>query len=120
MKITKQRAIEIKRIFLDEIEKNRTIPGNMVQPFFDYYNGEFNPGAFAQMPCTCSPKIWVDMIKHVSDAVNEALNLEDVKVVEVVEAQQAEAEVAKKKSKKVNATVVATEDKTEQDETIAE
>ena len=115
MKITKPRAIEIKRIFLDEIEKNRTIPGNMVQPFFDYFNGEFRPGAFAQMPCTCSPKTWIDMIKQVTDAVNEALITEVSNVVEVVEAEQVELEVAKKKSKKINATVVA-EDKTEQDE----
>ena len=115
MKITKPRAIEIKRIFLDEIEKNRTIPGNMVQPFFDYYNGEFKPGTFAQIPCSCSPKTWIDMIKEVTDAVNEALVIEVSNVVEVVEAQQVEAEIAKKKSKKLNVTAVA-EDKTEQDE----
>jgi hypothetical protein len=115
MKITKQRAIEIKRVFLDEIERNRTIPGNMVQPFFDYYNGEFSPGAFAQMPCTCSPKTWIDMIKQVTDAVNEALQSEQSNVVEVVEAEQIELEAAKKKSKKVKETV-AVEDKTEQDE----
>lgn len=115
MKITKQRAIEIKRIFLDEIEKNRTIPGNMVQPFFDYYNGEFNPGAFAQIPCSCSPKTWIEMIKQVTDAVNEALNTEDVQVVENLVQAQEEQEVAKKKSKKVNQTV-AVDDKKEQDE----
>ena len=115
MKLTLEKAKQIKSVFLDEIERNRTIPGNMVQPFFDYFNNEFRPGAFAQMPCTCSPKTWIDMIKEVTDAVNEALVAEASNVVEVVEAQQVEAEVAKKKNKKVNATVVA-EDKTEQDE----
>jgi hypothetical protein len=104
---------------LDEIEKNRTIPGNMVQPFFDYYNGEFKPGAFAQMPCTCSPKTWIEMIKDVTNAVNEALQTEQSNVVETVEAQQIELEAAKKKSKKVKETV-AVEDKIEQDEKIAE
>lgn len=118
MKITKQRAIEIKRIFLDEIEKNRTIPGNMVQPFFDYYNGEFSPGAFAQMPCTCSPKTWIDMIKQVTDAVNEALQTEQSNVVEVVEAEQIELEAAKKKSKKVKETVAVDDKKEEDEETV--
>jgi len=115
MKLTLEKAKQIKSVFLDEIEKNRTIPGNMVQPFFDYFNGEFRPGAFAQMPCTCSPKIWIEMIKEVTDAVNEALQSEQSNVVEVVEAQQIESEAAKKKSKKVKETV-AVEDKTEQDE----
>ena len=115
MKLTLEKAKQIKSVFLDEIEKNRTIPGNMVQPFFDYYNGEFNPGAFAQMPCTCSPKTWIEMIKQVTDAVNEALQLEQSNVVEVVEAEQVELEAAKKKSKKVKETV-AVDDKKEQDE----
>jgi hypothetical protein len=115
MKLTLHKAKQIKSVFLDEIEKNKTIPGNMVQPFFDYFNGEFRPGAFAQMPCTCSPKTWIEMIKEVSDAVNEALQSEQSNVVEVVEAQQIELEAAKKKSKKVKETV-AVEDKTEQDE----
>jgi hypothetical protein len=115
MKLTLEKAKQIKSVFLDEIEKNRTIPGNMVQPFFDYFNNEFRPGAFAQMPCTCSPKTWIDMIKEVTDAVNEALQSEQSNVVEVVEAQQIESEAAKKKSKKVKETV-AVEDKTEQDE----
>jgi hypothetical protein len=118
MKITKQRAIEIKRVFLDEIEKNRTIPGNMVQPFFDYFNGEFSPGSFAQMPCTCSPKTWIDMIKQVTDAVNEALQTEQSNVVEVVEAEQVELEAAKKKSKKVKETVAVDDKKEEDEETV--
>jgi len=119
MKLTLDKAKQIKSVFLDEIEKNRTIPGNMVQPFFDYYNGEFKPGAFAQMPCTCSPKTWIEMIKEVTNAVNEALQTEQSNVVETVEAQQIELEAAKKKSKKVKETV-AVEDKIEQDEKIAE
>ena len=115
MKLTLDKAKQIKSVFLDEIERNRTIPGNMVQPFFDYFNNEFRPGAFAQMPCTCSPKTWIDMIKEVTDAVNQALQSEPSAVVEVVEAQQIELEAAKKKSKKVKETV-AVEDKTEEDE----
>jgi hypothetical protein len=115
MKLTLDKAKQIKSVFLDEIERNRTIPGNMVQPFFDYFNNEFRPGAFAQMPCTCSPKTWIDMIKEVTDAVNEALQSEPSAVVEVVEAQQIESEAAKKKSKKVKETV-AVEDKTEEHE----
>jgi hypothetical protein len=115
MKLTLEKAKQIKSVFLDEIEKNRTIPGNMVQPFFDYYNGEFKPGAFAQIPCTCSPKTWIDMIKDVTNAVNEALQTEQSNVVETVEAQQIELEASKKKSKKLKETADA-EDKTEQDE----
>jgi hypothetical protein len=115
MKLTLEKAKHIKSVFLDEIEKNRTIPGNMVQPFFEYYNREFKPGAFAQMPCTCSGKIWIDMIQDVTNAVNEALQSEQSNVVEVVEAQQIELEASKKKNKKLKETADA-EDKTEQDE----
>ena len=112
MKLTLEKARQIKSVFLDEIERNRTIPSNMVQPFFDYYNGEFKPGAFAQMPCTCSGKIWIDMVKDVSDAVNEALK---TGFITSLEENLEEQEVAKKKSKKVKETAVA-EDKTEQHE----
>lgn len=112
MKLTLEKARQIKSVFLDEIERNRTIPSNMVQPFFDYYNGEFKPGTFAQMPCTCSGKIWIDMVKDVSDAVNEALK---TGFITSLEENLEEQEVAKKKSKKVKETVVA-EDKTEQHE----
>lgn len=112
MKLTLEKARQIKSVFLDEIERNRTIPSNMVQPFFDYYNREFKPGAFSQMPCTCSGKIWIDMVKDVSDAVNEALK---TGFITSLEENLEEQEVAKKKSKKVKETVVA-EDKTEQDE----
>ncbi len=112
MKLTLEKAKQIKSVFLDEIERNRTIPGNMVQPFFDYYNGEFKPGAFAQMPCTCSGKIWIDMVKDVADAVNEALK---TGFITSLEENLNDQEVAKKKSKKVNQTVVV-EDKNEQDE----
>ena len=69
-----KRAQEIKRIFLNEIEASRTIPGYIVQPFYDFYNQEFRPGKFAQMPCTCSPKIWIDMVKEVTDEVNQVLS----------------------------------------------
>ena len=115
MKFTKQRAIEIKRVFLDEIEKSRTIPGNMVQPFWEFFSQEFAPGRYAAQPCTCSPKEWVSMVSDVTNAVNEALNTEDVQVVENLEQAQQEQELAKKKSKKIKETVVVN-DKTEQDE----
>jgi hypothetical protein len=118
MKLTKQRAIEIKRIFLDEIEKNRTIPGNMVQPFWDFFSQEFAPGKYSAQPCTCQPKEWVSMVSEVTREVNEALNTEDVQVIENLEQTHEEQELAKKKSKKLKETVVV-EDKTEQDEEIA-
>ena len=115
MKLNKQRAIEIKRVFLDEIERNRTIPGNMVQPFWEFFSQEFAPGRYAAQPCTCQPKEWVSMVSDVTNAVNEALNTEDVQVVENLEQAQQEQELAKKKSKKIKETVVVN-DKTEQDE----
>jgi hypothetical protein len=118
MKLTLEKAKQIKSVFLDEIERNRTIPGNMVQPFFDYYNGEFKPGTFAQIPCSCSPKIWIEMIKDVTNAVNEALETEASNVVETVEAQQVELEAAKKKSKKVKETVAVDDKKEEDEETV--
>jgi hypothetical protein len=116
MKLTLDRAKQIKSVFLDEIEKNRTIPGNMVQPFWDFFSQEFAPGRYSAQPCTCQPKEWVSMVSDVTNAVNEVLNTQDVQVVENLEQAHEEQELAKKKSKKVKETVVATEDKTEQDE----
>jgi hypothetical protein len=72
MKLTLQRAKEIKMVFLDEIERTRTIPGGLVQPFWEFYSQEFNPGEFSAMPCTCSPKLWSQMMISVTNAVNEA------------------------------------------------
>jgi hypothetical protein len=115
MKISKPRAIEIKRIFLDEIEKTRTIPGHIVQPFYDYFNGEFSPGRFAQMPCSCSPKIWIEMVKEVTDAVNEALNSQDVEFITSLEENLVNQEQVKKKSKKIK-EIADVADKTTENE----
>jgi hypothetical protein len=115
MKLTHEKAKQIKSVFLDEIERNRTIPSNMVQPFYDYYNNEFKPGTFAQMPCTCSGKIWIDMVKDVTDAVNEALK---TGFITSLEENLEEQEVAKKKSKKVKETAVVDDKKQQDEETV--
>ena len=72
MKLSLKRAKELKMVFLDEMERTRTIPANLVQPFWEFYSKEFNPGEFSAMPCTCSPKLWSQMMISVTNAVNEA------------------------------------------------
>lgn len=69
-----KRAQEVKNVFLNDIEESRTIPGRLVQPFFEFYNQEFKPGAFASMPCTCSPKTWIQMVEEVKNEVNKVLS----------------------------------------------
>ena len=72
--LTVKRAQEIKNVFLNDIEASKTIPGRLVQSFFEFYNQEFRPGKFAQMPCTCSPKIWIQMVEEVKNEVNQVLS----------------------------------------------
>lgn len=111
MAITLQRAKEIKMVFLDEIERTNTIPGNIVGAFWEFYSQEFAPGEFAQMPCSCSPKIWIDMVAKVRNEVNQVLAQEAVALSEAV------VEEPKKKSSKSKKTVAVTEeDKTTEDE----
>lgn len=69
-----KRAQEIKSVFLNDIEQSRTIPGRLVQPFYEFYNQEFRPGKFAQQPCTCNPKIWIEMVQEVTQEVNKVLS----------------------------------------------
>lgn len=70
-----KRANEVKNVFLNDIEQSRTIPGRLVQPFWEFYSGEFRPGKYASMPCTCNPKTWIQMVQEVTDEVNQVLEL---------------------------------------------
>jgi len=113
MKLNAQRAKEIKMVFLDEIERKRTIPGNLVTPFWEFYSQEFNIGRYSAQPCTCSPKEWISMVSEVTSAVNEALSTENVQAVVNLEEAQQEQEIAKKKTKKVKETTADVADKAE-------
>lgn len=73
--LTIKRANEVKNVFLNDIEQSRTIPGRLVQPFWEFYSGEFRPGKYASMPCTCNPKTWIQMVQEVTDEVNQVLEL---------------------------------------------
>ena len=111
MKLTLKRAKEIKMVFLDEIERTRTIPGHLVQPFWEFYSKEFSPGEFLAMPCTCSPKLWSQMMISVTNAVNEAF-AEDATLTLVEVPQEVTEEPKKKtvKSKKSTTADVVEED----------
>ena len=109
MKLTLQKAKQIKSVYLDEIDKTRTIPGILVAPFWEFYSQQFAPGKYSAQPCTCNPGTWVSMIDEVRAAVNEALSIVEAPVVEA----EAVVEEPKKKSKKQTADVV------EDDKTIA-
>ena len=108
MKLSVDKAKEIKMVYLNEIDQTRTIPGSLVQPFWEFYSQQFAPGKYSAQPCTCHPGTWVLMIDEVRAAVNEALSIVEVPVVEAV------VEEPKKKSKKQTADVV------EDDKTIAD
>jgi hypothetical protein len=108
MKLSVDKAKEIKMVFLNEIDQTRTIPGALVAPFWEFYSQQFAPGKYSAQPCTCHPGTWVLMIDEVRAAVNEALSIVEVPVVEAV------VEEPKKKSKKQTADVV------EDDKTIAD
>lgn len=73
--LTIKRANEVKNVFLNDIEQSRTIPGRLVQPFWEFYSGEFRPGKYASMPCACNPKTWIQMVQEVTDEVNQVLEL---------------------------------------------
>jgi len=110
MKLSVDRAKYLKMVYLDEIDQTRTIPGRLVDPFWQFYSREFAPGKYSAVPCTCHPATWVSMIDEVRAAVNEALSIVEVPVVEA----EAVVEEPKKKSKKQTADVV------EDDKTIAD
>ena len=118
MKLTLKRAKELKMVFLDEMERTRTIPGHLVQPFWEFYSQEFNPGEYSAMPCTCSPKLWSQMTISVTNAVNEAF-AEDASL-QLAEVPQEIIEEPKKKTvkskKSTTADVVEDDTKIEQDE----
>ena len=118
MKLSLQRAKELKMVFLDEMERTRTIPGHLVQGFWEFYSQEFNPGEFASQPCGCTPKIWIQMMTNVTNAVNEAF-AEDASL-QLVEVPQEVAEEPKKKTvkskKSQTADVVEEDTKTSLDE----
>ena len=119
MKLTLKRAKELKMVFLDEMERTRTIPANLVQPFWEFYSQEFNPGEYSAMPCTCSPKLWSQMMISVTNAVNEAF-AEDATLTLVEVPQPTEDEEPKKKivksKKSTTADVVEDDTKTISDE----
>lgn len=117
MKLTLKRAKEIKMVFLDEIERTRTIPGHLVQGFWEFYSQEFNPGEYSAQPCTCSPKLWSQMMTNVTNAVNEAF-AEDATLTLVEVPQEVVEEPKKKtvKSKKSTTADVVEDDKTTADE----
>jgi hypothetical protein len=110
MKLSLKRAKEIKMVFLEEMERTRTIPSHLVQPFWEFYSQEFNPGEYSAQPCTCSPKTWIQMTTNVTTAVNEAF-AEDASL-QLVEVPQEVVEEPKKKSKKSQTVDVVEEDKT--------
>jgi len=106
-------------VFLDEIERTRTIPGGLVQPFWEFYSKEFNPGEFSAMPCTCSPKLWAQMMTSVTNAVNEAFaedsSLTLVEVPQPIEDEEPKKKIVKSK-KSTTADVVEEDTKTILDE----
>ena len=106
MKLTLQKAKQIKSVYLDEIDKTRTIPGILVAPFWEFYSQQFAPVKYSAQPCTCNPGTWVSMIDEVRAAVNEALSIVEAPVVE------AAVEEPKKKSKKLTTADVVEDDKT--------
>ena len=108
MKLSVDKAKEIKMVFLNEIDQTRTIPGSLVQPFWEFYSQQFAPGKYSAQPCTCHPGTWVSMIDEVRAAVNEALSIVEAPVVEA----EVVAEEPKKKSKKLTTVDVVEEDKT--------
>jgi hypothetical protein len=110
MKLTLKRAKELKMVFLDEMERTRTIPGHLVQGFWEFYSQEFNPGEFSAMPCTCSAKLWSQMLINVTNAVNEAF-AQDASL-QLVEVPQEVVEEPKKKNKKSKVIADAVEDDT--------
>ena len=110
MKLSVDRAKYLKMVYLDEMDQTRTIPGRLVQPFWEFYSREFAPGKYSAQPCTCSPATWVSMIDEVRAAVNEALSIVEAPVVEAV------VEEPKKKSKKLTTADVVEDDKTIADE----
>jgi hypothetical protein len=97
--LTLKRAQEIKTVFLNDIEASRTLPGRLVQPFFEFYNTEFSPGRYSQMPCTCSPKEWMRMIEEVTNQVNEVLASAKQDVSNAVMDEPQPEDVKKKESK---------------------
>jgi hypothetical protein len=109
MKLSVDKAKEIKMVFLNEIDQTRTIPGALVAAFWEFYSQQFAPGKYSAQPCTCHPGTWVSMIDEVRAAVNEALSIVEAPVVEA----EAVVEEPKKKSKKQTADAV------EDDKTIA-
>jgi hypothetical protein len=110
MKLSVDKAKEIKMVYLNEIDQTRTIPGALVAPFWEFYSQQFAPGKYSAQPCTCHPGTWVSMIDEVRAAVNEALSIVEAPVVEAV------VEEPKKKSKKLTTVDVVEEDKTITDE----
>ena len=110
MKLSVDKAKEIKMVFLDEIERTRTIPGHLVQGFWEFYSQEFNPGEYSAQPCTCSPKLWSQMMTNVTNAVNEAF-AEDATLT-LVEVPQEVVEEPKKKTKKSKVIVDVEEEET--------
>ena len=119
MKLSLKRAKEIKMVFLDEMERTRTIPANLVTPFWEFYSQEFSPREYSAMPCTCSPKLWSQMMTNVTNAVNEAF-AEDATLTLVEVPQPIEDEEPKKKTvkskKSTTADVVEDDTKTNTDE----
>ena len=111
MKLTLKRAKEIKMVFLDEMERTRTIPSHLVQPFWEFYSQEFSPREYSAMPCTCSPKTWIQMTTNVTNAVNEAF-AEDASLQLVEVPQEVIEEEPKKKSKKSKVIVDVEEEET--------
>jgi hypothetical protein len=111
MKLTLQRAQEIKRVFLNQIEESRTVPAHMVQPFWEFYSQEFSPGEFTHQPCTCTPKYWLQMVTNVVNAVNEAF-AEDASLQLAEVPQPPQEEEPKKKSKKSKMIVDVEEEET--------
>lgn len=97
-----KRAQEIKSVFLNEIEETRTLPGRLVQPFFEMYNQELFPGRYAQIPCSCSPKEWIRMIEDVKNKVNEALQSVNQQPSEAVMEEPKEEPKKKPKAAVVN------------------
>lgn len=89
--LTYERAQQVRAQFMNRIIQSGQIPSELVNPFFDYYNTEFRPGAYGSIPCTCSGRTWSEMVDQV---VSEILRVEKEEELRVLAAEKAANVVA--------------------------
>lgn len=69
--MTQERAQWILDNVLSKV--NSRIPQDMVPILFDIYNKEIAPNRFREVPCSCNPSIWRDIIAQTRGRVDEVL-----------------------------------------------